>query len=182
MIYAATTRMFFVLFATLLVVSCSNNPFMQSSIFNDQKNPPNSTKEILINDGRYDRPYVILGQIEYTLKRYIPVFDNKIELRAQALDLLKKEALSKYGDKVDAIIDTNIQESTEEGYDAPLSVTHVQGVAVSFISETKTPVKQRIKQKTKPPRNSSHNPKPSKNTLSKPKSQEIEITPSEILK
>ena len=167
---STATRAFLVLFGALLVVSCSNNAFAPASIFTDQANP---TKEILINDGRFDRPYIMLGQVEYTLKGYTSIFVNQIDLRNQAIDFFKKEALAKYGDNVDAIIDTKVQESTEQGYDGTLSVTHLQGVAISFKPDKKTISKQKHRTKRK-----------AKNTFQKtnPQEQEIEITPSEILK
>jgi len=100
------------------------------------------------------------------------MFVDQIELRNQAIALLKQEALARYGDKVDAIIDTQVQESTIEGYDNPLSVTHVQGIAIAFDPEKKTIARRSIKRKAKSP----------KSTLRETQPQEIEITPSEILK
>ena len=164
----AATRILLVFFAALVASSCSNITYKPASIITDQTTLPNPSKEILINNGRYKRPYAILGSIEYTLKRYASIFVGQIELRNQAIALLKQEAFAKYGDQVDAIIKVKVEESTGEGYDAPLSVTHVRGIAVSFKPKTK------------------HKAKSAKNTLRKTKPnskpQEREITPSEILK
>jgi hypothetical protein len=171
------TRIFFVIFGVLFIVGCRNNPITNasstetSSTVTSQTALSNADKEILINDGRYDRPYEILGQVEYTLEKPSSS-NNQIQLRTEGIDLLKKEALTKYGDKVDAIIDTKIQESKEEGYDNPLSITHVDGIAISFKPEEKVVAGHKTK----------HRAKSSKKILRKTKPQEIKITPSEILK
>lgn len=174
----AATKILLVFFAVLVVSSCSNKTYKPASIATNQTTLPNPSTEILINNGRYNRPYTILGSIEYTLKRYASIFVGQIELRNQAIALLKQEAFAKYGDQVDAIIEVKVEESTGEGYDAPLSVTHVWGIAVSF--------KPKTKHKAKSAKKRPHKAKSAKNTLrkTKPRSkpQEREITPSEILR
>ncbi|NOU21632.1 MAG: hypothetical protein HOO93_07530 [Methyloglobulus sp.] len=165
----AAIKMLFVLLGVSLAVSCSNNPYTPASMPTDQTISASPAKEILINDGRLDKPYVTLGQLEYTLKRYTSAFINRAGLRKQAIDFLKIEAFIKYGDKVDAIVDTQVQESTEEREDGALSVTHVQGTAVSFKPDKKVLTKHPTRRKVK---------------LSKTTTipREILITPSEILK
>jgi hypothetical protein len=163
----AAIRMLFVLLGISLAVGCSNNPFTPALMPTNQTISASPAKEILINDGHLDKPYVTLGQLEYTLKRYTSAFINRTELRKQAIDFLKIEAFIKYGDKVDAIIDTQVQESTEEREDGTLSVTHVQGTAVSFKPDKKVFAKHPTRRKEK---------------SSKTKPEEIIITPSEILK
>jgi hypothetical protein len=168
----SVTRILLNFFGILLVVGCTYNPFSSSSIFPAQTTAPYSSKEIPVTVGRYDEPYITLGPIEFTLKKYTSFFLNQIDLRNQAIDFLKQEALARYGNKVDAIIDLVIQESTEEGYDGSLSVTHIQGIAIAFKPEIKAIAKHKTR----------HKSKSSKNTSRKHKQEEIEITPSEILK
>ncbi|WP_411727903.1 hypothetical protein, partial [Methyloglobulus sp.] len=125
-------------------------------------------------EGRVNKPYIALGPIEYTLKWYDYFFVGQVELRNQAVDYLKQEALARYGDQVDAIIDVEVEESLEKGS----NVTHVREIAISFKHETK--------HKAEPSKKGRHKAKSAKNTLrkTKPRSkpQEREITPSEILK
>lgn len=177
--------MLFVISGTLLAVNCTNKPIKPASVVTEQTTSPHPAQEILINDDRFDKPYILLGQIEYTLKRYTPILVNQRVLRGEAIKYLKKEALVKYGDKVDAIIDTKVQERTEKGHNVPLSITHVQGIAISFKPEEpeeKTFARHGTKRKAKSLKNTFRQSKPSKSTLSRPKSHEIIITPSEILK
>jgi hypothetical protein len=168
----SVTRILLNFFGILLIVGCSYNPFSSSSIFPGQTTAPYSSKEIPVTVGRYDEPYITLGPIEYTLKKYTSFFVDQVDLRNQAIGFLKQEALARYGDKVDAIIDLEVHESTEDGYDGALNVTHTQGIAIAFKPEIKSISKRKTKHKTKS----------SKNTSRKYKQEEVEITPSEILK
>ena len=179
----SSTRILLVLFAALVVSSCSNNPFSSSSIFTDQATLPYPPKEILIIEGRVNKPYIALGPIKYTCKWYDYFFVGQIELRNLAVDYLKQEALAKYGDQVDAIIDVEVEAILEKGS----NVTHARGIAVSFKPPgTKTLAKPKAKHKAESSKSRPHKAKPAKNTLrkTKPRSkpQEREITPSEILK
>jgi hypothetical protein len=178
----ADTRAIFILLSTLLVVGCNNNPFTTSSIFTDQTSTPYPSKEILINNGSFNKPYIVLGPVEYTLKRYISIFVDQVALRNQAIAFLKQEALSSYGGKVDAISDLVVEESTEEGYDGQLSVTYVKGIAIAFKPEGNA-ANHKSKHKTKSSKkNTSRKAKPSKNASRKVESKERKITQSEILK
>ncbi|NOS75476.1 MAG: hypothetical protein HOP36_13300, partial [Methyloglobulus sp.] len=113
----AVSRIFFVLFVALCAVSCGNNSFAPSaSIFTDPSTQPYLTKEILITEGGVDSPYATLGPIEYTLSSDFSIFADQTDLRYQAIDYLKQKAWNRYGNKVDAIIGIEFQESTQEGY------------------------------------------------------------------
>ncbi|MEQ1740125.1 MAG: hypothetical protein ABL884_09465 [Methyloglobulus sp.] len=178
------SRIFFVLFVALLVVSCGNNPFAPSaSIFTDPSTPPYSTQEILITEGGVDSPYTTLGPIEYTLKSDLSIFAGQTDLRYQAIDYLKQNARNRYGDGVDAIIGIEFQESIEEGYFGS-SITSVKGIAIAFKSGTKANAKPKTKHKAKSSKHNISKAKSANNTSrkTKPNSQEPEITPSEILK
>lgn len=172
----AVLRTYFVFLAILLNTGCSNNDFFVSSPFST--NPSYPTKEILINNGRYDKPYETLAPIEYTLKKQTSFFVDQLELRNQAIDYLKQAALARYGNKVDAIVDVKVEENTEDNFDGKLSITHVQGVAIAFIPEAKTINKN----KAKSSKNIPSRIKSTKNGSNKSQTEDIEITPSELLK
>jgi hypothetical protein len=178
------SRIFFVLFVALFVVSCGNNPFAPSAaIFTDRSVSSYPTKEILITEGDADSPYTTLGPIEYTLISDFSIFAGQADLRNQAIDYLKQKAKATYGNRVDAIIDIEFQENTEEGYFGP-SNTSVKGIAIAFKSGAKALAKPKTKHKAK---SSKHNTSKAKSVSNaarktKPNSQEPEITPSEILK
>ena len=174
-------RIFMICLMPLLCISCSNDPFTLSSELNDL---PSQAKEILINNGRYDKPYETLGPVEYTLTTNIPTSVSQIELRNQAVVFLKQEALTKYGEKVDAIINVKVVESTEENYTEKLNIIAVSGIAIAFIPEPKPVNKQKIKSKAKSLKASPNKTKSLKNSASKiqTEDEDIEITPSELLK
>lgn len=183
----STTRIILIFFVALVASSCNSDPFSSFSIFTEQATLPYSPKEILIIEGRdNNKPYITLGPIDYTLKWYTTFFVDQAELRNQAIDSLKQEALAKYGDQVDAIIDVEMEENTEGNYYAPLSITHARGIAIAFNPGRKPLTKPKSKHKAAPSKKGTHKAKPAKNTLRKTKTrskpQEREITPSEILK
>jgi hypothetical protein len=162
----------FPLAAVMLIVSaCSNNPFIHS--FGNQHYPG---KEIQVNNGRFDKPYQILGPVEYTLKKNTSIFVSQIELRNQAIDYLKQDAVARYGERVDAIIDFQVKERATENSDERLNFTHVQGLAIAFlpeikpISRHKPKYKPKVSSKIKQPKGDSG------------KTEEVEITPAELLK
>lgn len=174
----AVIRIFLVLIMPMFAISCSDDPFLPSSEFADL---PSQTKEILINNGRYDKPYETLGPIEYTLKTSTSTPVNQIGLRNRAIAILKQEALAKYSAKTDAIVDVKVVESIEESDEEKLNIIEVSGIAIAFIPEPKPVTKQKIKPKAKPSPNKT---KPLKNGSGKTQTedQDIEITPSELLK
>jgi hypothetical protein len=184
--YYTSARILLVFFSALLIISCSENPFSNSSIV--PADPSANTRkeilaqEILVSDSRFDRPYTILGSIETTQKNYITPSVDPIQLRNQAITLLKQEAYSRYGDKVNGIIDTQVQESTLKDYDGPIKVTRIRGVAVAFNPEIKPIAKRIVKRKATVPKITSRKVRPSKNTVRESQPEDIEITPSEILK
>jgi hypothetical protein len=178
------SRIFLVLFVALFVVSCGNNPFAPSaSIFTDPSTPPYPTQEILITEGGVDSPYTTLGPIEYTLKSDLSIFADQTDLRYQAIDYLKQNAQNRYGDRVDAIIGIEFQESTEGGYFGS-SITSVKGIAIAFKSGAKALAKPKTKHKSKSSKRNTNKAKSANNASrkAKPDPQEPEITPSEILK
>jgi hypothetical protein len=170
------------LLGALLAASCDHNIFSPPSIFTDSAAPSPPSKLILVTNGPINKPYIKLGLVEYTLKRYTSVLVSQNDLRNQAIEALKQEALDKFGDRVDVIMNIKIEESTEGGYDAPLSVTYVRGTAVAFDPGAKKVTKHRTKHKGKSAKNTSRKTKPSKNAVRKAEPAEREITQSEILK
>lgn len=182
-----------VLMGVALITGCSNDSFSPSSIFTDQSATSYPAKNIFATEGDIASPYTPLGNVEYTLQSNFPIFSDQSALRSQAIEKLKQEAVTRYGDKVDAIINLEFQESAEQnGYFSP-TLTYVRGLAIAY-KETggtrpysKTKRKHKAKSiksspvKTKPPRNA---PIPSRNTSTKsaPEMEEPEITPSELLK
>jgi hypothetical protein len=167
----------------LLSNGCNGNPSSSSPIL---VNPdPQPTKEILISYGRYDKPYQILGPINYNLKTYATPEDD-IELWDQAIDFLKTESLVKYGDKVDAIVDVEIEDNSEVNSAHGLYIVQAKGVAISFNTALKPTVKNKVKYlvryKSKAFRSKPKKSKLTKKSPVKTKVEEIEFSPSELLK
>ncbi|CAG7856920.1 hypothetical protein MCAMS1_01585 [biofilm metagenome] len=170
----ATVRILLALLISFLA-GCYPN---QTSFFSSASSPG---KEILINNEQYDRPHVILGPVEYTLRKNTSLFVNQIELRNQAIDLLKQSAYARYGQKVDAIEAVKVSESNvADRLNQTQNVTQVKGIAIAFLSETKPYVKSKNRAKTA--RSPARKTKPSNGVANKENSEDITITPSEILK
>lgn len=178
----AVLRIAIVLSVVIAPNGCSNYISMPSSALTNQPQP---TKEILISYGRYDKPYEILGAIEYTLKNNSTP-DDQNKFWDQAIEFLKLEALKKYGNKVDAIVDVEIVESTEDINGENVNIILAKGVAIAFNSGIKPTVKHkvryRVRHKPKSTKPTSSKIKPAKKTPSKTQTEDIEITPSELLK
>jgi hypothetical protein len=179
------TRILIGLIAALLTVSCNKHILNPAPVvIPDQEDALiNPAKEILINNGRFEKPCTLLGQIEYTLKSSRSSTVDQSELRSKAIGALKKEALAKYGDKVDAIIDTKVQENLDE-VDSSLTVTNVQGIAISF--ET-TDIKIQKPKSSPKPRHKKHGLRKvtsKKHYLPRRKKASVvkNITPTEMLK
>ncbi len=194
-----SARYFIYAFFGALAAGCAdtnNFPLISS-------NHPLPAEEILISNEEFDKPHRILGPVQYTLRSRPSLFTSQLEFREQAIDLLKQQTYAKYGDSVDAIIDTKVEESTIEDADGKLNIVNIQGVAISFIqpaskqekSSTKSQTKRKQKsakkilivKKTKPVKKVTDKPVPRQHGKSvvkntEPKSEEITITPSEILK
>jgi hypothetical protein len=144
------------------------------------------TKEILIVYGHYDKPYTKLGTIEYTLTDASTPNEetDQYELWDQAIEHLKQRALDKYGDKVEALTNVEIVESTAENSGSQSKHIHAKGIAISFAPGTRPIIRHKAQNKAKPPpKPTAIKAKPPKKTADKPQTdEEIEITPSELLK
>ncbi len=139
---------------------------------------PKVSKEVLINNERYKKPYAILGPVEYTLRKNTSLFVDQLDLREEAIEFLKQEALARYGQSVDAIVDIQVIENSLQNVKDKLNVTHVKGTAIAFWPEHKAYTRPRVR------------PKPAKTIVRKTRPQpirkesppDVTITPSEILK
>jgi hypothetical protein len=157
------------------LVGCYPN---QTSMFSSAPSPG---KGILINNERYYKPHVTLGPVEYTLRKNASLFEDQIELRNQAIDLLKQTALARFGQQVDAIEDVKVTESNSaDGLNQKLNVTNVKGIAIAFVPEAGDSVKS--KNRAKSVRSPVRRGKPSNSVVHKENSEDVTITPSEILK
>lgn len=165
------------LILVLITAGCYPN---RPSIFSST---PKASKEVLINNERYQKPYAILGPVEYTLRKNTSLFTSQLDLREEAIESLKIEALARYGQSVDAIVDVQVVENTLQNVKDKLNVTHVKGTAIAFWPETDKPrAKPRPRAKT-PKYYPSRKPKPVIiYPRREPPPKEIIITPSEVLK
>lgn len=105
------------------------------------------TKDILVTDGDLNKPYDILGPVEYTLEGK-SIYSTMTSLSGgtdpettrEAKEMLQRVAFTKYGDKVDAIINTKISGGYSGGfwggiggaYGARTGVVQAGGIAISF--------------------------------------------------
>ena len=130
------------------------------------KAPP---KDIVIFEGDTSRPYVVLGDVEYTHDQGVAFgFTLEPTMEAQKLvkDGLRSVAFTKYGDKVDAIIHVKMGKDVAggffgavgSGFGAKNTMVSGQGLAVSYkgVDETKGPA-QKV---TQPPSPSPTPPSP----------------------
>ena len=105
------------------------------------------TREILITDGDLNKPYDILGEVEYTLtgKSIYSTMTSlsggsSPEAMKEVKDMLRKVAFTKFGEKVDAIINAKTSGGYEGGYfgavggsfGARTGTVSAHGIAVSF--------------------------------------------------
>jgi hypothetical protein len=181
--------------ALCLLCSCESTNFGSPFNPSTQATP---AEEIRINNANFNKPYKILGPVEYTLKNRPSLFTSQLDLREQAIEHLKQQTFARYGDEVDAIIDTRVEENTITDHEGNLSIVHIEGVAISFISgeagadkasgksfakrKHTTAKKIMVLKKTKPVKKLPGGAfeKPAK---TKPAEEdEIEISPQEILK
>lgn len=190
---AFSSKIFTIFLGVLFLSGCADN---QLSSVLTTSNPSTPAEEILINNQQFNKPYRILGPVAYTLKSRSSLFSSQLDFREQAIDLLKQQTYAKYGDEVDAIIDTRVEESTTEDRDGKLNVTHIEGVAITFLADkseqSKATPKSAIKRKHKSARKILviKKIKPVKKMperiadrpVKKPKVEDIEISPTEILK
>jgi hypothetical protein len=105
------------------------------------------TREILVTDGDLNKPYEILGSVEYKLTGQ-SLYSTQTsldgspasEVAKEAKEMLRRVAYTKYGDRVDAIINTKVVGGYEGGfagafagvYGGKTGVVQAEGIAVSF--------------------------------------------------
>jgi len=102
------------------------------------------TREILVTDGDLNKPYNILGEVECTLTGKSMYSLGSPGRSKEIKDMLRKVAFTKYGEQVDAIINTKTIESIEGGYwgmlagvyGAKTATVSAHGIAV-HLKETK---------------------------------------------
>jgi|CXWL01.1.fsa_nt_gi hypothetical protein len=112
------------------------------------------TREILVTDGDLNKPYDILGEVECTLtgKSMYSTMTSMSggaspEATKEVKDMLRKIAFTKFGEKVDAIINAKTSGGYEGGfwgamggaYGAKTGTVSAQGIAVSFHREASDP-------------------------------------------
>lgn len=171
----AVIRLFLILHV-LVTAACYPTP---PSIFSSS---PKASKEVLINNERYNKPFAILGPVEYTLRKNTSLFVSQLDLREEAIESLKVEALARYGQSVDAIVDVQVIENNLLDNKDKVNVTHVKGTAIAFWPQTTKPY-VRPKPRAKAPRSYPlRKPKPSIATPRSEPPKNIVITPSEVLK
>lgn len=160
-------RMFFVFLTSLILIGCSNitavkpDPVPAAS----ETSLRTPTKEILVTEGDFNKKYTILGQVDYTLEGVTGAVTgtekSSSENEKQTKELLKKVAFTKYGDKVDAIINTKVQHYLKGGrwgvygpmLGAQNAVFIAEGIAVSFENkqaETAAESKESVEPKASP--------------------------------
>jgi hypothetical protein len=176
---------FIFVFAAVISTGCSDNRIWPNLGYSE---PPPPAEGILISNAQYNKPYKVLGPVEYTLKTRPSVFSSLLRDREQATDLLKQQTYARYGDEVDAIIDTRVQESSVQDNNGKLNIVHIEGLAISFLEETYTHGKPSSKKsgryKTKSAKRIMvfKKNKQVNGSKDKPATDEVEITPEEILK
>jgi hypothetical protein len=101
----------------------------------------------LVTDGDLNKPYEILGSVEYKLTGQ-SLYSTQTsldgspasEVAKEAKEMLRRVAYTKYGDRVDAIINTKVVGGYEGGfagafagvYGGKTGVVQAEGIAVSF--------------------------------------------------
>ncbi len=178
-------RFIFVLVGALFMASCSNDPSTPFSFYPDQSTPAYPTKNIHVTEGGINSPYTALGPVEYTLTSNFPAFSDPPTLRYQAIENLKQAAVARFGPRVDAIINVQLQENLEQsGYFSPATI-YARGIAIAYKDGTKPYSKSKRKHKVKSSKSSAGKAKSSDKSPRKPAPDEQDdpqITPSEMLK
>ena len=101
------------------------------------------TKDILVTSGDFTRPYDILGEVECTLTGKdvtVAVASGPPQDTKDIKDLLRKVAFTKYGERVDAIINTKTVGGVQGGvwalmgaqFGAKTGTVTANGIAVHF--------------------------------------------------
>lgn len=151
-----------------------------------QQSQQQPAKEILVTYGDYDKPHETLGPVEYILK-VPPSSDAQTQYWDQAVDSLKRTAITQYGYKVDGIIDVELDESPEEKNGGENNIVHVQGKAISFKPGAPPLQKQKVRYKARYKSKhakvvTSGKAKPVKKEPAPVHEEEVKISPSELLK
>ncbi len=180
------TRLLFILLGALLAMNCAE----QTVIRTDQALQPAAKKKIPERDDKAYKGYITLGSIEYTLTSDSSS-DKAADQKQKAIDALKNAALEKYGDDVGAIIETVIEEHKENGNKG---IVNVKGVAIAFFTNEHKPIVTQTRHSehnATTVSHKSHSVKPksykvkvfyAKKTKPKIQEEDIEISPSEMLK
>ena len=101
------------------------------------------TKDILVTSGDFNKPYDILGEVECTLAGQdvtVAVAGGAPQVTKDVKDMLRKVAFTKYGEQVDAIINTKTIGGVHGGvwglmasqYGAKTGTVTANGIAVHF--------------------------------------------------
>lgn len=101
------------------------------------------TKDILVTSGDFTKPYDILGEVECTLTGQtmtVAVSGGPPAATKEIKDLLRKVAFTKYGERVDAIINTKTIGGVQGGmwgmigggWGAKTGTLSAYGIAVHF--------------------------------------------------
>jgi len=101
------------------------------------------TKDILVTSGDFTKPYDILGEVECTLTGQdvtVAVAGGAPQVTKDVKDLLRKIAFTKYGEQVDAIINTKTAGGVQGGiwalvgsqFGARTGTVTANGIAVHF--------------------------------------------------
>jgi hypothetical protein len=112
-------RIFVILSITFQLSGCGSNKNAKPAtdpIASNEMALPEPTKEILVTEGDINKKYMILGEIKYKSDKGSSVYSNQIEARKHAKENLKKAAFAKYGNKLDAIINTHVEAGMQGGF------------------------------------------------------------------
>ena len=98
------------------------------------------TREILVTDGDLNKPYDILGEVECTLTGKSLSSMVSHGSSKEIKDMLRKVAFTKYGERVDAIINTKTIDGIDGGgwgamglhFGAKTGTVSAHGIAVHF--------------------------------------------------
>jgi hypothetical protein len=133
-----------ILLISLTIISCNGSknakPETTTPVADSDASLREPTKEIMVTEGDVSKKYTILGEVDYKSDKGSSVYSNQIEARKQAKEGLKKVAFSKYGNKVDAIINTKVEAGMQGGfwgavgaaYGARSVAVQAEGLAVSY--------------------------------------------------
>ena len=102
------------------------------------------TKDILVIEGDINKPYDVLGSVEVTLGGKSIYSAGPVgispEIAREARQLLRNAAYTKYGERLDGLINVKVAGAVTGGfggfftgaYGAPTGVVSASGIAISF--------------------------------------------------